>query len=122
MTAEGRYADAAARAGALLRSADDEWVRSRLHYWAGVAHVNLLETAAALQHLRLARKAFVLARDVWMEVECLGWEAAALSIEEDCSAVDIALEALRRCRALDPVSGSAFAFSGCTRWRPPAGG
>ncbi len=103
MIAEGRCADAAARAGELMRTTDGDGIRPRLHFWEGVARVNLLEATAALEHLRRAREAFARAGDVWMEVECLGWEAAALSIEEDRSAVDVALEALRRCRALDPA-------------------
>ncbi len=103
MCMAGEHAEALVRIGELLRGAHGARVGARLHHLAGVAHVQLLDPEAGLVHLRQALAAFEQAGDDWMSVESLGWVAWALSLKEDATAAETAIEALRRCRELDPV-------------------
>jgi tetratricopeptide (TPR) repeat protein len=102
MCIEGRYAEVVATVEQRLPGAQPP-VRARLHHLAGAARVQLLEPALALVHLRRARLEFEQAGDAQMAVECKGWETAALSMEEDPTASQLAQEALRNCQDLDPV-------------------
>lgn len=79
---------------------------ARLHLFAAIAHVQLFEPSLALVHLRRARTMFAELGDECQAIECMGWEAAALNIQEDRSALDVAGEALRRCRELSGVPSS----------------
>src|SRR5262249_21177684 len=58
--------------------------------------------AEALPHLREARERFQALRDPWWVAESMDWEAIALHMLEDPSALRVGLKALRRYRALEP--------------------
>ena len=74
-----------------------------IHYLVGASHCRLVHPDEALEHLKKARLAFEDLGDAWMVVEALDWEAAACGLQEDPRAIDMALDALDRCRKLDPV-------------------
>src|SRR5262249_47034087 len=78
--------------------ADDAWLRLR----RAIALINLGRPVDALLDLRTARGVFERTGDRWMAVECLEWEAAALTQQEDPTALQVAEEALERCRELQP--------------------
>jgi tetratricopeptide (TPR) repeat protein/DNA-binding XRE family transcriptional regulator len=80
-----------------LSRADEAQVR----LLAGQARVQTKRPQGALVHLRRARALFEDLGDEWMVVECLDWESAALG--EDPASLDLAREALERCRSLDPI-------------------
>ena len=80
-----------------LSRADEAQVR----LLAGQARVQTRRPQGALAHLRRARALFDDLGDDWMSVECMDWEAAALG--EDPASLDLAREALERCRSLDPI-------------------
>ncbi len=80
-----------------LSRADEAQVR----LLAGQARVQTKRPQGALVHLRRARALFDDLGDEWMAVECMDWEAAALG--EDPASLDLAREALERCRSLDPI-------------------
>lgn len=103
LCARGRYADVVGRVAELRGERTTAWLDARLDFWAGQAHVHLHEPSQALILLARARERFERARDEWMAVECLALEATALTQAEDRSAPAVGLEALRRCKALDPV-------------------
>jgi tetratricopeptide (TPR) repeat protein len=103
LSVEHRHAEVIAAVNQLLPNTAAGPSLARIQALAGASHYHLAEPAAALVHLRQARSAFEAAGDPWMAVECMGWEAAALSMEEDQAAVEVGFEALRRCRELDPV-------------------
>lgn len=74
-----------------------------LHFFLGQAHCRLVQPTEALEHLVLARRGFEELDDDVMVVETIDWEAAALGLLESTSALSVALEALDRCRHLEPV-------------------
>jgi tetratricopeptide (TPR) repeat protein len=84
----------------LARQRSDE-DHALIHFYVGQAYCRLVRPTEALEHLRLARRAFD-NNDEWLAVEALDWEASALGIMEDPSAIALAGEALVRCRRLDP--------------------
>ncbi len=73
-----------------------------LRFYLGQAYCRLVQPLEALQHLPPARRHFEQAGDEWMAVEALDWESAALGLVEDPQAIGLAIEALERCRRLDP--------------------
>jgi tetratricopeptide (TPR) repeat protein len=74
-----------------------------VHFYVGQAHCRLVEPREALQHLPVARDTFERMGDEWMAVEALDWESSALGLVEDPRAIPLALQALERCRRLDPT-------------------
>lgn len=84
-------------------------VTARLRYLAGRCQLRMSKPLAALGELGRARAEFEAMGDVRSAVECLVWEAAALGMEEDPTALERAREALRRCREVDPVPREAEA-------------
>jgi tetratricopeptide (TPR) repeat protein len=103
MSLAGDHAAVLTRATELLAAGPPPRVAARLHHLSGVAHVGLTQAAAGIIHLRQAEQLWSQAGDDWMAVEARGWMAKALYQMEDTSAIEVALEALRRCRELDPV-------------------
>ncbi len=73
-----------------------------LRFYLGQAYCRLVQPSEALRHLPPARRHFEQAGDEWMAVEALDWESAALGLVEDPQAIGLAIEALERCRRLDP--------------------
>jgi len=78
--------------------AEEGWLRLR----RAIALVNLGRPDEALPELRAAQSAFQDAGDRWMVVECMEWEATALTHKEDPGALQVAELALERCRDLQP--------------------
>jgi tetratricopeptide (TPR) repeat protein len=76
----------------------EEWLRLR----RAIALVNLGRPDEALPELRTAQAAFEQSGDRWMVVECQEWEATALAHKEDPRALQVAEQALERCRDLQP--------------------
>lgn len=77
---------------------EDAWLRLR----RGMALIELGRPDDALPELRRAQVTFAETGDRWMEVECQEWEARALSNKEDPAAMQVAQQALERCRELTP--------------------
>ncbi len=73
-----------------------------LRFYLGQAYCRLVQPSEALRHLPPARRHFEHVGDEWMAVEALDWESAALGLVEDPQAIGLAIEALERCRRLDP--------------------
>lgn len=73
-----------------------------LRFYLGQAYCRLVEPSEALRHLPQARRHFEQVGDEWMAVEALDWESSALGLLEDPQAIGLAIEALERCRRLQP--------------------
>lgn len=89
------------QADELLEQGLGRWEEAHVRYLAGQARVQTGRRQGALAHLRRARVLFEDLGDEWMVVECMDWEAAALG--EDPASLELAREALERCRDLDPI-------------------
>jgi tetratricopeptide (TPR) repeat protein len=87
----------------LLRRRWDIGSLATIHHLVGMAQCRLVQPTEALEHLQKARQMFLDLGDSWMVVETLDWEAAAFGLLEDPRAIDMALDALERCRKLDPI-------------------
>ena len=85
----------------LLQEHLGRWEEAHVRYLAGQARVQTGRRQGALAHLRRARVLFEDLGDDWMVVECMDWEAAALG--EDPASLELAREALERCRELEPI-------------------
>jgi tetratricopeptide (TPR) repeat protein/DNA-binding XRE family transcriptional regulator len=72
------------------------------HHYAGRALYQLAQPAEAVAHLRQARERFEALGNPWWAAESLDWEAIALNMLEDPSALRVGRRALRRYRALEP--------------------
>ena len=86
----------------ILGRYSDDWMRAHLHYYLGQAYVRLPQPEKGLQHIRQARLIYEQLGDRCMIVECLDWEAVAVSLQQDARALDIAERALALCDELDP--------------------
>src|SRR4029077_10375790 len=64
--------------------------------------VHLSRPGEALPRLEAALAGAEQLLDPWLAVECLDWEAGALYVTEDPRALNVAEDALRRCRELNP--------------------
>ena len=87
----------------LLRRRWDIGSLATIHQLVGMAQCRTVRPNEALEHLQKARQMFQDLGDSWMVVETLDWEAAAFGLLEDPRAIDMALDALERCRKLDPI-------------------
>jgi tetratricopeptide (TPR) repeat protein len=90
------------KAPALLEKQWGDEDTAMVRFYMGQAYCRLVRPVEALQLLPVARAAFERLGDDWMAVEALDWESSALGLMEDPSAIDLAGEALARCRKLDP--------------------
>lgn len=86
-----------------LEELNDAWTEARLRFHVGGAHTRLMETEQARPHLRRARELFESLGDRWMVVECMDRQAVAMLLEQNPGSLELAEEALRECRRLDPV-------------------
>lgn len=77
---------------------EQAWLRMR----RAAALIRLGRPDDALPELRTAQAIFAEAGDRWMVVECQEREATALAIKEDPAALQVAEQALERCRELQP--------------------
>jgi tetratricopeptide (TPR) repeat protein len=87
----------------LLRRRWDFGSMATIHHLVGEAYCRTVRPKEALEHLPKARRLFEELGDTWMVVETIDWEAAAHGLLEDPKAIDMALDALARCRKLDPI-------------------
>jgi tetratricopeptide (TPR) repeat protein len=71
-------------------------------FYLGQAQCRLVRPDEAIKSLSDARRHFERRGDEAMAVEALDWEAAALGVAEDPKAMQLATEALDRCRRLVP--------------------
>jgi tetratricopeptide (TPR) repeat protein len=101
LTEQQRYLDVMELAGALLHERSRGlWAYG--HFFLGQSLNRLFRPEEAIDHLRRARALFEELDEPWLAAECLDWEAGARYLEEDSGALDLAEEALRRYRALEP--------------------
>jgi tetratricopeptide (TPR) repeat protein len=100
-----QYAEAVTLGRPMLAEVRDDLDRARLHLLMAEANVMLRRPAEALDGVVEARGVFDSAGDSWMVVECLDWEAYCLYMNHLPGALELAEEALRRCRELDPMPG-----------------
>ena len=70
--------------------------------YVGQALVRLNRPDEALPHLRRARALFDASDDPWLAADTMDWEAGALYLKEDPTALAVTAEALRRYRRLSP--------------------
>ena len=91
------------KGGKLLRRRWDLGSLATIEHLVGMAHCRLVHPNEALVHLQKARQMFQDLGDSWMVVETLDWEAASFGLLEEPKAIDMALDALERCRKLDPI-------------------
>lgn len=73
------------------------------HLWLGAALVATSQPQLALPHISAALTLAERIGDLWLRVEALDWEACALHLKDDPSALAAAERALLECRSLDPI-------------------
>ena len=101
LTEQQRYLDVTELAGSLLRERSRGlWAYG--HYYLGHALVRLFRPDEAIEHLTAARTLFEDLDEPWLAAECLEWEAGARYLKEDPGALEMAEEALRQYRELEP--------------------
>jgi tetratricopeptide (TPR) repeat protein len=101
LTEQQRYLDVMELAGALLHERSRGlWAYG--HFFLGQALNRLFRPVEAIGHLQSARTLFEELDEPWLAAECLEWEAGARYLEEDSRALELAEEALRRYRDLEP--------------------
>jgi tetratricopeptide (TPR) repeat protein len=100
------FAEAVEMGSQMLPQIDDKSDRARLQLMLGEAHLKLRQPDQALDAVDDARSIFEAVPDPWMVVECLDWKAYGLYMKHHPGAVDVAEDALARCRDLDPISPS----------------
>ncbi len=71
------------------------------HFYAGRALYHLTRPEEAVEELRLAGGLAEAANDPWLVAESADWQAAALHLMDDISALALGREALRRYRELE---------------------
>jgi tetratricopeptide (TPR) repeat protein len=97
-------AGAADQAARLVRLGGSPERLAFAHHYAGRALYALAKPAEALAHAREARRRFEALDNRWWAAESMDWEAIALNMLQDPSALQVGRKALRRYRALDPRS------------------
>ena len=70
--------------------------------YVGQALVRSNRPDEGLEHIRRAQALLEKDPDPWLAVECADWEACALYLKEDSSALMVAEKALELCRTTDP--------------------
>lgn len=103
LVAVGDNAAAVSSGEALVARSSDRRVVANARLAMSTALVRLGRGLEARSLASGARSYFEEAGDVLMAAESLGWEAAAARMMDDAVSVDLATEALRRCRTVDPV-------------------
>lgn len=87
----------------VLKDSLDERTLALAHFNLGITYAKTGDADPTLQHLRAAKPYFEKSGDRWRLVECLDWEALALSYKLDPGAISLAERALAECRKLNPV-------------------
>jgi tetratricopeptide (TPR) repeat protein len=96
------YAQVAEQALALVSAGGSPALVAFAHHYLGQALYELTRPAEALLHLREARDQFETIGNPWWVAESTDWEAMALHVLEDASALRVVRKALRRYRSLEP--------------------
>jgi tetratricopeptide (TPR) repeat protein len=102
LTARRQFGEVVSLASKALRKKWDRVTVGLMHFYLGQAYCRLVKPTDALPHLHLARESFEGERDERMLVEALDWLSSALGLLEDPGAIDLAYDALVRCRELSP--------------------
>ena len=97
-----RYGDTLERGGQILKGAASPPVVALVHQYVGHAMVHLGRPVEGLSRLKLARELFEALADGPRVVETMELIAKALYFAEDPDALAVAMQALERCRMLDP--------------------
>ena len=97
-----RYSDTLQRGVEILKSADSPPVVALIDQCVGHALIYLGRPLEALSRLKLARGLFESLADDHGAVETMELMAKALYFAEDPAALGVAMQALERCRTLDP--------------------
>ena len=103
LVATGDNVGAVAAGEALVGRTSDRRVMANARLLMSTALVRLGQGLRARIQASTAHAYFEEAGDVLMTAESLGWEAAAARMMDDPASVELATEALKRCRSLDPV-------------------
>jgi tetratricopeptide (TPR) repeat protein len=98
-----QYAEAVTLGSMMLPQVDDQSDRARLQLVLAEAYVMLRRPDQVLDAVEEALRVFEAVPDPWMVVECLDWKAYGLHMNHHPGAVDMASDALARCRDLDPI-------------------
>jgi tetratricopeptide (TPR) repeat protein len=105
----------------VLESGAAEPAPAIAHLNLGRALVQLKRPEQALEHLNVARERFRARGEERLEIEAMDWQASAMYLVEDPGAIDVAEEALRRYRALQPrrpdVEARILEHLGTLRWQ-----
>ena len=92
------------RAAQLIRLGGSPERLAFAHHYTARALYALARPAEAVPHAREARRRFEALRNPWWAAESMDWEAIALNMLQDPSALKVGRTALRRYRALGPRS------------------
>ena len=103
LLAIGDNAAVIAAGEALVARTADRRVIANARLTISTALVRLGRGLEARSQASAARSYFEETGDVLMAAESLGWEAAGARMMDDAVSVELATEALKRCRSLDPV-------------------
>ncbi len=99
---QGHQFEQALEQGAkILDNTDSPSVTGLVHYYVGHALIHLAKPLEALNRLKVARDLFESLGDEGMAVETMELQAKALNWAEDPSGLEVATQALERCRTLD---------------------
>ena len=88
---------------ALVARSADRRVVANVRIFLAMALVRLGQGLQARSQAAAARSYFEEAGDVLMGAEALSWEAAGARMMDDAVCVELATEALKRCRSVEPV-------------------
>jgi len=103
LVAIGDNPGAVAAGEALVAHCSDRRVVANARLAMSTALVRLGKGLRARSQASAAHAYFEEAGDVLMAAESLGWEAAAARMMDDPASIELATEALKLCRSLDPV-------------------
>jgi len=97
-----RYSDTLERGAQILKGADSPPIVALVHQYVGHALIYLGRPIEGVNRLKLARELFEALADDQRVVETMELIAKALYFAEDPDALVMAMQALERCRMLDP--------------------
>jgi len=109
LVAIGDNAGAVAAGDAMLTRTSDGRNAAHARMLLAIAHVRLAQPVRARSHASAARAYFERTQDVLMTAESMSWEAASAMLMQDPVALDLAEDALARCRSLNPVPNTTEA-------------
>ena len=99
---EHHYDRALERGGEILQRTDSPSVVALVNHYLGHALIRLARPVEALNRLELAQDLFESIGNSGLVVETMLLRARALHLAEDTQGFEVAVQALERCRTLDP--------------------